>query len=164
MNRDRRGTDMTNRYVTQERTTCLHQTELGIFTGKRQTKLSVFNWALINRSYCHVRMFRHFRFVLTWYILHKYHSSPFMGVFKYHNLRTITSYHICSTGCSWRQVLIYCERKVLLIGWWLALIWRERKVLLLTTSRTEWTFFPCVPDADGAKSHQNSTLRGHLAP
>ena len=65
VNRDRRGTDMTNRYVTQERTTCLHQTELGIFTGKRQTKLSVFNWAPINRSYCHVRIFRHFRFVLT---------------------------------------------------------------------------------------------------
>ena len=33
------------------------------------------------------------------------------------------------------MVLIYCERKILLVGWWLVLIWYERKVLLLVASK-----------------------------
>ena len=28
-------------------------------------------------------------------------------------------------------ILICCERKILLVGWWLVLIWCERKILLL---------------------------------
>ena len=34
-------------------------------------------------------------------------------------------------------ILICCERKILLVGWWLVLIWCERKILLLVASRIE---------------------------
>jgi len=37
-------------------------------------------------------------------------------------------------------ILIGCERKILLVGWWLVLIWCERKILLLVASITELIF------------------------
>jgi len=34
-------------------------------------------------------------------------------------------------------VLICCEKKILLASWWLVLIWCDRKALLLVANRTE---------------------------
>jgi len=39
---------------------------------------------------------------------------------------------LCSAGCGWWLVLIYCEKKVLLAdcGLWLVLIWCERNTVV----------------------------------
>jgi len=34
-------------------------------------------------------------------------------------LHVILSTTICSASCGWWLLLIYCERKILLAGWWL---------------------------------------------
>ena len=48
---------------------------------------------------------------------------------------------LCSAGCGWWLLLIYCERKLLLAGAYA--VWCERKILLASAgaaSRTEEVF------------------------
>jgi len=46
---------------------------------------------------------------------------------------------LCSAGCGWWLVLIYCEKKVLLAdcGLWLVLIWCERNIVRLQLNRVK---------------------------
>ena len=45
------------------------------------------------------------------------HPLPFVPC-----VRTFILFKLSSAGCSWWLVLICCERKVLIAGWWLVLI------------------------------------------